>query len=179
MRFIETPLPGVWIIEPERLEDERGFFARTWCRSEFEARGLNADLEQCNIAFNAQKGTLRGMHWQATPHGEAKLIRCTRGAVWDVALDLRPASPMFLKWFGVELSAQNRRMFFIPEGLAHGLQTLEDSSEMFYQMSTNYHAPSVRGARFDDPAFAIEWPLPISIIAEKDKSWPLWKQSDE
>ncbi len=171
MKFIETPLPGVWFIEPQRLEDERGFFARTWCREEFAQRGLNADLAQCSVSFNAKKGTLRGMHWQAAPHEEAKLIRCTMGAIYDVALDMRADSPTFKQWFSVELSAQNRTMLYIPEGCAHGFQTLEDECEVFYQISKSYHAASVRGVRFDDAAFGIRWPLPVSQIAPRDASF--------
>ena len=170
MQFLETPLPGVWIIEPQRLEDERGFFARTFCRAEFAARGLNPHLEQCNVSFNAKKGTVRGMHWQEAPHGEDKLVRCTMGRIFDVALDMRPDSPTFLQWFGVELSAGNHKMLYIPVGCSHGLQTLEDDSEVFYQMSATFHGAAARGARFDDPAFGIAWPLPVSVIAEKDRS---------
>lgn len=174
MRFIETPLPGVWVIEPQRLEDERGFFARTWCRDEFAEHGLNPNFAQCSVSFNAKRGTLRGMHWQAAPHEEAKLIRCTMGAIYDVALDVRPTSATFKHWFAVELSAQNRTMLYVPEGCAHGFQTLEDNSEVFYQISAPYHAESARGARFDDAAFAIRWPLPVTEITKKDQSFPQW-----
>jgi dTDP-4-dehydrorhamnose 3,5-epimerase len=171
MLFRETPLSGVWIIEMQRLSDERGYFARTFCRDEFEARGLNPNIVQCNVSFNAKRGTLRGMHWQEAPHGEAKLVRCTRGAIYDVALDLRRNSPTFKKWFAVELSSQNGTMLYIPEGCAHGFQTLADDSEVFYQMSARYCAKAARGVRFDDPAFAISWPLPITVIAEKDRTF--------
>ena len=172
MKFTPAPLPGVWLIEPEPVADERGFFARTFCRDEFAARGLNPELAQCNVSFNAKKGTVRGMHWQEAPHGEDKLVRCTMGKIFDVALDLRRDSPTFKQWFAVELSARNRKMLYIPAGCAHGLQTLEDECEVFYQMSAAFHAPSSRGARFDDPAFGIRWPLPVSVISEKDKSLP-------
>jgi dTDP-4-dehydrorhamnose 3,5-epimerase len=178
MQFLETPLSGVWVIEVEPIADERGFFARSFCREEFAARGLNPNLVQCNISFNKACGTLRGMHWQAAPHGEAKLVRCTMGRIYDVALDLRHDSPSFLQWFAVELTAQNRKMLYLPEGCAHGLQTLEDNSEVFYQMSTEFHGPSARGARFDDPIFGIVWPLPITVISAKDAALPYWT-SDE
>lgn len=174
MKFCETPLNGVWVIEPELIADERGFFARTFCREEFFARGLNADFVQCNLSFNHQKGTLRGMHWQDAPHGEAKLVRCTMGKIYDVALDIRSDSLTFKQWFGLELSALNRTMLYLPAGIAHGFQTLEDNSEVIYQMSANYHAEAARGARFDDPAFGIKWPLPVSIIAQRDANFVLW-----
>lgn len=172
MKFIETPLPGVWVIEIEPVADERGFFARTFCRREFEARGLNPNLAQCSVSFNYKAGTLRGMHWQAEPHEEDKLVRCTMGRIFDVALDLRRDSPTFKQWFGIELSAGNRKMLSIPAGCAHGLQTLEDDSEVFYQISTPYHAASSRGVRFDDAAFGIKWPLPVSVISERDREFP-------
>ena len=166
-------MPGAYLIEPERREDERGFFARAWCRDEFEAHGLNANLVQCNISFNTKKGTLRGMHYQAAPHAEAKLVRCTMGAIYDVIIDLRPASPTFKRWFAAELTAENRRMLYIPEGFAHGLQTLQDNSEVFYQMSAYYAPEYSRGVRWNDPAFGIEWPAadPAYIITEKDRSY--------
>jgi dTDP-4-dehydrorhamnose 3,5-epimerase len=164
-------LPGVWVIELEPIADERGFFARSWCRHEWEARSLNPALSQCNISFNHHCGTLRGLHWQAAPHEEAKLVRCTMGAIYDVALDLRPASPSFRQWFAIELSAQNRAMLYIPEGCAHGFQTLSDDCEVFYQMSTEYKAESARGARWNDPAFGIEWPLPVTAISPRDEAF--------
>lgn len=169
MKFHPTPVAGVLLIEAEPVCDERGFFARTWCRREFEAHGLNPNLSQCSVSFNKKKGTLRGMHWQTAPHEEAKLIRCTQGAIYDVALDVRPDSSTFKKWFAVELSAQNRKMLYIPEGCAHGFQTLEDASEVFYQIAGEYCADVARGARYDDPAFGMEWPLPVSAIASKDQ----------
>jgi dTDP-4-dehydrorhamnose 3,5-epimerase len=174
MLFHATPLKGLWVVEPELLSDERGFFARSWCEDEFRARGLNADLTQCNISFNTRAGTLRGLHWQSEPHGEAKLVRCTMGAIWDVAVDVRPASPTFGQWHAVELNAQNRLGFFIPAGFAHGFQTLQDNSEVFYQMSTPFHGPSSRGAKWDDAAIGIRWPsTERRIISEKDRNLPL------
>ena len=172
MIFIETKLKGAFIIEPERLEDERGFFARTWCQREFEAYGLDPRLVQCNISFNKKKGTLRGMHYQVAPHQEAKLVRCTMGAIYDVIIDLRPDSPTFKEWVVVELTAENRRILYIPEGFAHGFQTLVDDTEVFYQMSEFYHPECARGARWNDPAFAIVWPPAERIISAKDQAYP-------
>lgn len=160
------------MIEIEPIEDDRGFFARSWCAREFEAHGLNPRLAQCNISFNQRRGTLRGMHYQEQPHAEAKLVRCTRGSIYDVILDLRPGSPTFGAWEAFELSADNRRMVYVPEGFAHGFQTLEDGCEVFYQMSVFYHAPSARGVRWNDPAFGIEWPLDDPIISKRDASYP-------
>ena len=180
MLFTETELEGVFIIEPKRIEDERGFFARTWCQQEFEAHGLNPRLVQCSLSFNARKGTLRGMHYQAAPHAEAKLIRCTMGAIYDVALDLRPASATFKQWVAAELTAKNRRMLYIPEGLAHGFQTLTDGAEVFYQMSELYHPQSARGVLWNDPAFAIEWPPSESrTMSKRDSSHPAWQSGAE
>jgi dTDP-4-dehydrorhamnose 3,5-epimerase len=173
VRFQETELPGAFVIEPERIEDDRGFFARIWCIREFADHGLSTDLVQCNVSYNARKGTLRGMHYQVAPHAEIKLVRCTRGSILDVIVDVRPESPTFHRWVGVELSARNGRMLYIPEGFAHGFQTLEDGSEVFYQMSTFYHPESARGLRWDDPAVGIEWPLDVAVMAEKDKSFAL------
>ena len=172
MKFTPTEIAGVVVVELDLIEDERGHFARTWCRDEFAENGLNPGLSQCSISWTRKKGTVRGMHWQASPHEEAKLVRVTRGAIWDVALDVRPASATFHKWFGIELSANNGKMLYIPEGCAHGMQNLEDETEVFYQISTFYQAGSARGLRFDDPTFNIEWPLPVSVIAEKDKAFP-------
>ena len=169
MKFVETELKGAFIIEPEPLEDERGFFARTWCRKEFEQHGLNCNVVQCNISFNRNKGTLRGMHYQASPFEEAKLVRCIMGAIYDVIVDLRPDSKTFMCWIPVELSAENRKMIYIPEGFAHGFQTLENDTEVFYQMSEFYAPEYVRGVRWNDPKFNIEWPDGIRIISAKDK----------
>ena len=174
MRFIETPLPGAWLIEPEQIEDERGWFARTFDAEEFRSRGLNPDVVQCNASFNHRAGTVRGMHYQADPHGESKLVRCVRGAIFDVAVDLRADSPTCRGWHGVELSAENRRAFYIPAGLAHGFQTLTDETEVLYQMGDPYVPEAARGVRFDDPAFGIEWPAPAGerIVSERDAKYP-------
>jgi len=170
--FTETKLKGAFIIEPERLEDERGFFSRTFCVEEFEAHGLNPRLVQCNISFNKRKGALRGMHFQAAPHEEAKLVRCTMGAIYDVIIDLRPDSPTFKQWVAVELTADNRKMLYVPEGFAHGFQTLEGNTEVFYQMSEFYHPESARGVCWDDPAFGVVWPAAEKrIISAKDQQY--------
>lgn len=168
MIFKETKLKEAYIIEIEPIEDERGFFARSFCAEEFEKYGLNSSIAQCNISYNQKKGTLRGMHYQVAPHAETKLVRCTRGAIYDVALDLRKDSPTFKQWVATELSANNRRMFYIPDGVAHGFQTLEDHTEVFYQMSEFYHPESVRGVRWNDPLFGIEWPLSKPILSHRD-----------
>jgi dTDP-4-dehydrorhamnose 3,5-epimerase len=173
VRFHETELPGAFVIEPERMEDDRGFFARTWCVREFADHGLSTDLVQCNVSYNARQGTLRGMHYQVAPHAEVKLVRCTRGSIFDAIVDLRPDSPTFRRWVGVELSAENGRMLYIPGGFAHGFQTLEDGSEIFYQMSTFYHPESARGLRWDDPAVKIAWPLEAVNVSEKDRAYSL------
>lgn len=172
MIFSEAPIPGAYVIDPERLEDERGFFARTWCRREFKAHGLTSELAQCNISFNRRKGTLRGMHFQMAPHAEARLVRCTAGAVYDVIVDLRPASVSFKRWFPIELTADNHRMLYIPEGLAHGFLTLRDDTEVFYQMSEFYAPEFARGVRWNDPAFGIEWPEKIQVMADRDRLYP-------
>lgn len=174
MHFKKTKLEGAYVIEPERLEDERGFFARTFCRREFEAHGLNPVFVQLNISHNRVKGTLRGMHYQAEPHAEAKLVRCTRGAVFDVILDLRPGAATYRQWFSVELNMDNRRAVYVPEGVAHGIQTLADDTEVFYHMSEFYHPEVARGVRWDDPAFGIEWPLPDPLLSDRDRSFELW-----
>jgi dTDP-4-dehydrorhamnose 3,5-epimerase len=174
MRFMQTPLSGAWAIELEEIEDERGWFARTFDAKEFRARGLNPDVVQCNASFNARRDTLRGMHYQAEPHGESKLVRCVRGAIFDVAVDLRPNSPTYRDWHGVELNADNRLAFYIPAGLAHGFQTLTDDCEVLYQMGNPYVPEAARGVRFDDPAFGIDWPAVEGerTISEKDSSYP-------
>lgn len=173
MQFLETRLAGVFVVQLEPRGDERGFFARSWCEREFAALGLNAQLVQCNISFNKVKGTLRGMHYQAAPHEEDKLVRCTRGALFDVAVDLRPDSPTFREWVGVELSGENRDALYIPKGFAHGFQTLEDNTEIFYQMSTFYEPGAGRGVRWDDPLLDITWPLPATVINQRDLAFPL------
>lgn len=172
MKFIEAALPGAFIIEPEPLEDERGFFARTFCAHEFERQGLNLRLVQCSISYNRLKGTLRGMHYQSSPHTEAKLVRCTRGAIYDVIVDLRLESPGYRRWSAVELTAENRRALYIPDGFAHGFQTLDNDTEVLYQMSEFFHPESARGVRWDDPAFHIEWPEAMRIISPKDLAYP-------
>ena len=173
MKFLETPLHGLYVVELETLNDDRGFFARSFCVREFEGLGLDATVAQCNISFNKKAGTLRGLHFQASPHEEAKLVRCTRGAIYDVAIDIRPTSRTYLNSYAVELTPDNRRMIFIPRGFAHGFQTLLDSSEVFYLMSEFYHPESARGLRWDDPAFGIAWPLGDPIISDKDRTHPL------
>jgi dTDP-4-dehydrorhamnose 3,5-epimerase len=172
MKFIATPLTDAFVIEPEPREDSRGAFARVFCRDEFAAHGLISDVTQCNISFNPQRATLRGMHYQLSPHQEVKLVRCTRGAIYDVIVDLRRGS--CCRWFGVELSADNRRMLYVPKGFAHGYLTLLDNSEVFYQVSESYHPEAERGVRWDDPAFDIHWPLPPALISNKDSDHPLW-----
>lgn len=172
MIFTETKLKGAFLIDIEPREDERGFFARSWCEDEFAKYGLNTRVVQCNISFNKKRGTLRGMHYQSEPFPEAKLARCTAGAIYDVILDLRPNSPTFKQWVSVELTAENRRALYIPEGFAHGFQTLEDNTEVFYQMGEFYHPECARGVRWDDPAFGIEWPIEEVIISNNDASYP-------
>ena len=172
MLFEPTPLAGAFVLEAERLEDDRGFFARTFCRNDFREAGLEPDLVQCSLSFNHRKGTLRGMHYQAAPHQEAKLVRCTMGAIHDVILDLRPDSPTFKESFGVELSANNRRALYIPAGLAHGFLTLTDDAEVFYQMSVPFHPGAARGVRWNDPAFGIEWPAEPRILSDRDRTYP-------
>jgi dTDP-4-dehydrorhamnose 3,5-epimerase len=165
-------LKGAYAIDPERKEDHRGFFARTFCREEFAKHGLNPNVVQCNISFNRRKGTLRGMHYQAAPHEEAKLVRCTAGKIFDVIIDLRHHSPSFKQYAAIELSAQNRKMLYIPEGFAHGFQTLEDDTEVFYQMSCEYSGDHARGVRWDDPAFGIAWPAGERILIYRDRNYP-------
>jgi dTDP-4-dehydrorhamnose 3,5-epimerase len=172
MRFTETKVAGAFLIEPEPIADERGFFARTWCREEFADHGLNPELAQANISFNHRKGTLRGLHYQEAPHAEAKLVRSVRGAIWDLALDLRPDSPSYLAWFGAELRDTSRAMLYVPEGCAHGFLTLTDDAEVAYQMSAPYAPQAARGVRFDDPAFGISWPGEVVVINERDRTYP-------
>jgi dTDP-4-dehydrorhamnose 3,5-epimerase len=172
MIITETKLKGAFIIELEKVADVRGFFARSWSRREFTAQGLNGNLSECNVSFNKTKGTLRGMHYQAEPYEQVKLVRCTSGAIHDVIIDLRPESNTFKQWVGIELTAHNHLMIYIPKGFAHGFQTLTDNSEVFYQMSADYVPESGRGVRWDDPAFGIEWPEAERIIIARDKSFP-------
>ncbi len=172
MKFLATRLPGVFLIQPEWKEDERGGFARNFCRQEFDAHGLNPDISQCNISFNRHRGTLRGLHYQADPYGEDKLVRCSAGAVYDVALDLRQKSPTYRFWMATELTAVNRHMLYIPVGVAHGFLTLQDDTEIFYQMSVPWHPEAARGIRWNDPTFSVIWPEDEPIISVRDRSYP-------
>jgi dTDP-4-dehydrorhamnose 3,5-epimerase len=171
MIFEETRIFGVLAIHPELVRDERGFFARSWCQQEFASQDLNSRLVQCNISGSSKKGTLRGMHYQTTPYGETKLIRCTRGSIFDVALDLRRNSPTYKQWMGTVLTGENHLMLCIPEGCAHGFLTLEDDCEVFYQMSEFYHPEAARGVRWNDPAFGIEWPGKVEVISARDAAY--------
>lgn len=172
MIFTETRLKGAFVLELERREDDRGFFARSWCQKEFEAHSLNSVVVQCNISFNRLKGTLRGMHYQAAPFEEAKLVRCTAGALYDVIIDLRPDSATYKQHVGEVLSAANYKMLYVPEGFAHGFQTLEDATEIFYQMSQFYSPEHARGVRYNDPAFGIQWMIGEPVIADRDRDYP-------
>lgn len=171
MKFNHTKLPGVFQIEIERNTDERGFFARTWCQKEFEEHGLNPTLVQCSISYNERKGTLRGMHYQAVPFAESKVVGCVIGAIYDVVLDLRPQSTTFKQWLAFVLTADNRKMLYVPEGCAHGFLTLQDKTEVIYQISAFYHPESARGVRWNDPAFQIEWPQNVEVISERDRTY--------
>jgi dTDP-4-dehydrorhamnose 3,5-epimerase len=172
MNFVETALPGAYVIEVEKHEDERGFFARSWCSREFAAKGLDHHLVQCNVSFNKRKGTLRGLHYQIPPHAEVKLVRCTNGSLFDVIVDLRKDSPTFLKWFAIELTATNHRMLYIPKLFAHGFQTLEDDTEIFYQMSEFYEPAASKGLRWNDPRLGINWPDADRTMSQKDQAYP-------
>ena len=176
MRFTNTDLSGVKVIDPSPHQDDRGRFMRAWCTHEFAEHGLDFSPVQANMGFSVKKGTVRGMHFQQAPALEAKLVRCTKGSMFDVALDLRPGSQTFGKWYGTELSAENGRMLFVPELCAHGYQTLEDDTDMYYLTSAFYTPDTARGARFDDPFFAIEWPLVATFVSEQDRNWPLMKR---
>ena len=171
MIFTQTPLSGSYVIEIERVKDQRGFFARTYCQHEFEEHGLNSRIVQCNLSFNQERGTLRGMHFQAAPFQEAKLVRCTNGAIFDVIIDLRRKSPTFLKHFDIVLSAENSCMLYVPEGFAHGFLTLEDQTTVFYQMSEFYEPSAARGFRWNDPLITINWPIRINVISERDATY--------
>lgn len=168
MKFTETQIEGAWVVELEPHADERGFFARSFCQHEFAERGLSDQVAQCNVSYNARAGTVRGMHYQLAPSAEAKLVRCTAGSIYDAIVDLRPTSPSHLRWFGVELRAEARNALYVPEGCAHGFQTLRDDTEVFYQMSEFYAPELARGFRYDDPQFGIPWPLPPTSVSEKD-----------
>jgi dTDP-4-dehydrorhamnose 3,5-epimerase len=171
MKFTPTKISGAYLIEIQPIADERGFFARTFCADEFQQHGLNSNFVQCNVSFTSQRGTIRGMHYQVAPDTETKLVRCTKGAIYDVILDLRPESPTFKQWVAAELTADNHRILYIPAGCAHGLQTLVDDTEVFYQMSGVYNAAAARGVRWNDPAFGIEMPLTVSVIHQRDHSY--------
>jgi dTDP-4-dehydrorhamnose 3,5-epimerase len=172
LKFLATPLAGAYVIELEPIEDERGHFARSFCQNDFRAHGLDPVVAQCNVSFNRRRGTLRGLHYQAEPHAEAKLVRCTRGAVWDVIVDLRKHSPTLRQWFAAELTAANCRSLYVPDGFAHGFQTLVDDTEVLYQMSEFYHPESARGVRWDDKSLAIQWPVKAAIISPRDRMYP-------
>jgi dTDP-4-dehydrorhamnose 3,5-epimerase len=175
MIFAEAGLPGVYEVQIDPKPDERGFFARTWCHDEFASKGLDSRLVQCSLSYNARKGTLRGLHFQVPPHAETKLVRCTKGSIYDVVLDLRQESKAFRRWIGVRLSADKRNSLYIPKGCAHGFLTLEDDTEVFYQMSDFYDADSSRGVRWNDPAFGIVWPAKVEIISSRDANYSDFK----
>lgn len=172
MIFTPTPLAGALIVDADLKRDDRGFFARTYCPREFRAQGVELPVAQCNVSYNEKRGTLRGMHYQADPAPEAKLVRCTAGAIFDVIIDLRPGSPTRCRWFGVELTAENHRALYVPVGFAHGFQTLADRSEVFYLMSEFFAADAARGVRYNDTAFGVAWPLPVASISERDRNYP-------
>ena len=172
MIFTATQLDDAWLIDLEPREDERGFFARIWCRHELAAQGLDTEIAQENLSFNRYRGTVRGLHFQRPPHEETKIVRCTRGEIFDVIVDLRPQSPTYLRWQGFELTAENHKALYVPKGFAHGFQTLVDDAEIVYQISEFYAPNSAGGHRYDDAAFGVAWPLPVTMISERDLSWP-------
>ena len=178
MRFLKTPVQDAWTTEPTSHLDARGRFMRAWCEREFLEHEISFVPVQSNMALSLKKGTIRGLHYQIAPALEAKLVRCTRGAIFDVVVDLRPHSPTFRKWYGLELSAENGKMLFVPEGCAHGCQSLEDNAEILYMASTYYAPDHARGVRYDDPVLEIEWPLPVSSISDQDRNWPLLSKSN-
>jgi dTDP-4-dehydrorhamnose 3,5-epimerase len=175
MIFTATDLAGAWLIDLERREDERGFFARVWCRQELAAQGLDTGIAQESLSFNRHRSTVRGLHFQRHPHEETKIVRCIRGAIFDVIVDLRPQSPSYLRWQAFELTAENRKALYVPKGFAHGFQTLDDNTEIVYQISEFYAPNSAGGYRYDDAAFGIGWPLPVAVISERDLDWPAFK----
>lgn len=177
MHFKETKLPGAWLIEPVPAHDHRGFFARTFCAREYADHGLTTGFVQHNTSYSMARGTLRGMHFQKAPFEEVKMVSCLKGRIWDVIIDLRPQSPTFRHWQGFELTAANDRQLYVPEGFAHGFQTLCDHAEVGYLISAFYAPQAASGVRYDDPAFAIDWPLPVSVISEKDLTWPAFRHS--
>jgi dTDP-4-dehydrorhamnose 3,5-epimerase len=173
MRFTETKIPGSFLIDVQKLGDDRGFFARAWCQQEFEEHGLVSRVVQANLGFSPRRGTLRGLHYQLPPFEEVKVVRCTRGAVFDVIVDLRPGSPAYQQWVGTELTADNHRTFYVPAGCAHGYLTLSEDAEIFYQTSHAFVPDAARGVRYDDPVLGIEWPAAIEVVSDKDRAWPL------
>jgi dTDP-4-dehydrorhamnose 3,5-epimerase len=173
MRIVELPIAGAYLVEAEPIHDERGYFARTWSRQEFAERQLETELEQCSVAYNGERGTVRGMHYQAAPYGEAKVVTCVAGSVYDVLVDVRPESPTYLRWHAEQLDATSLRALYVPEGVAHGYQTLTDGATLFYMISAPFHGPSARGVRWDDPRVAIRWPLPPIRISARDRAFPL------
>ncbi|MBF0124995.1 MAG: dTDP-4-dehydrorhamnose 3,5-epimerase [Magnetococcales bacterium] len=172
MKFSPLPLVGAWLIEPTPFHDARGFFSRTFCQTELASQNLVTTVNQCSVSFNHQRGTLRGMHYQVDPYPEVKIVRCSRGAVYDVIIDLRPDSPTFRQWTGVALTADNGLQIYVPAGMAHGFLTLADGSELYYQISEAYHPECARGVRWNDPTFAITWPDEVRVIADRDQQWP-------
>jgi dTDP-4-dehydrorhamnose 3,5-epimerase len=178
MRFTETPLAGAHLVEVDQRGDARGFFGRAWCKKEFEAHGLIGEIAQANIGFSLTRGTLRGLHYQVPPYEEVKLVRCTIGTIYDVIVDLRRDSPTYRRWFGIELTAQDRRMLYVPRGCAHGYQTLADDCEVFYLTSQFYAPQYARGVRYDDPAFGIVWPTVVGAISDADRAWPMHEGQD-
>jgi dTDP-4-dehydrorhamnose 3,5-epimerase len=172
MEFTETSLKGAFVVSVKRITDDRGYFGRAWCRDECRQHGLNPDMTQLNVGFSHKKGTVRGMHYQDAPHAEAKFIRCTRGAIYDVIIDLRRHSPTFCNWYGVELTPDSGKMLYAPEGFAHGYQTLTDNAEMYYLTSAAYAPKSAGGVRYNDPVFRISWPEPVTVISPADGNWP-------
>ena len=177
MKFLPTGLTGAVVIEPEPLRDERGSFSRTFCREEFRAHGIELTVVQCSVSFNVRRGTLRGLHYQAPPKAEAKLVRCTAGEAFDVIVDLRRGSPTFGRWFAIELTAAGGRMIYVPEGFAHGFQTLRDDTELFYMMSESYSPPHARGVRWDDPQLGIRWPMAPTVMSARDRELPALDQA--
>jgi len=177
MIFAATQLDDAWLIEVEPREDQRGFFARTWCRQELAAQGLDTEIAQESLSYNRDRGTLRGLHFQRSPHEETKIVRCTRGGIFDVIVDLRPRSPTYLQWQGFELTAENRKALYVPKGFAHGFQTFTDEAEIAYHISAFYAPDSAGGYRYDDPEFGIAWPLPVTAISERDLEWPPFKSN--
>jgi len=173
MRFLPLPIEGAYLVEPEPIRDDRGFFARVWCQAEFARHGLDARAAQANVGVSPRRGTLRGLHYQDAPHLEAKVVRCLRGAAWDVLVDLRPDSRTYRRWHGVELAAGDWRAVYVPPLCAHGYLTLADDTELWYQASAPFAPDSARGLRYDDPAIGIEWPAPVAVISNRDREWPL------